>query len=380
MEEFIFKFRAKARQANMVQSRIKTIEKMKPAEKLSKDKVVEFSFTEAPFTGKFVINIKDLNFGYNDQTLIDQLSICIGYGDKVCVIGKNGKGKTTLLKLIEKVMEPKTGEVNLHQNARIGFFEQTNVSTLNPEATVLDEVYLANPQNSMQKVRDICGSMVFEGDDALKKTAVLSGGEKCRVLLGKIIASSCNTLLLDEPSNHLDMDSSNSLLCALQSFDGTVVMVTHNELFLKNLAEKLIVFIEDKVMVFDGTYDSFLERIGWEEKRSSKKKVNQETDNKNDDKRKRSELILERSNVLRPIEALIKKTESEIQAKEKSLNYFNELIIQASAKGDSAKIQEFSTKISKLKVEIDALYKALEPIHDEYTNKNAYYEKLLANQ
>ena len=164
----------------------------------------------------------------------------------------------------------------MHQNTKIGFFEQTNVSTLCPTSTVVDEISQANPLNNMQRVRDICGSMVFEGDDALKKISVLSGGENCRVLLGKIIASPCNTLLLDEPSNHLDMDSSNSLLCALQSFEGTVVMVTHNELFLRNLAEKLIVFIDDKVVVFDGTYDLFLEKIGWGDKGpTSNKKAKQ---------------------------------------------------------------------------------------------------------
>lgn len=381
MEEFIFKFRARARQANMVQSRIKAIEKMKPSEKLSQDKSVEFSFNEAGFTGKNVIDIKDLNFGYNDLTLIDKLSVCVGYGDKICIIGKNGKGKTTLLKLIDEVLKPRSGEVNVHQNAKIGFFEQTNVSTLDPEATVLDEVYQANPQNSMQKVRDICGSMVFEGNDALKKISVLSGGEKCRVLLGKIIASSCNTLLLDEPSNHLDMDSSNSLLCALQDFEGTVVMVTHNELFLRNLAQKLIVFIDDKVVLFDGTYDLFLERIGWGDKGSgSNKKNKQAGGNKKESRQKRSEIIQEKSNVLRPLETLIKQLETDILTKDKELAELNKLIIQVSASNESYKIQELSQKIAALKSEIDALYGKLEPAQDEHDKKVAHYEQLLADQ
>jgi len=380
MEEFIFKFRARARQANMVQSRIKAIEKMKPSDKLAQEKSVEFSFTEADFTGKNVIDIKELNFGYNDQTLIDELSVCIGYGDKICIIGKNGKGKTTLLKLIDKALEPKVGQVNVHQNAKIGFFEQTNVSTLDPEATVLDEIYLANPQNNMQKVRDICGSMVFESDDALKKISVLSGGEKCRVLLGKIIASSCNTLLLDEPSNHLDMDSSNSLLCALQNFEGTVVMVTHNELFLRNLAQKLIVFIDDKVMLFDGTYDLFLERIGWGDKGSSNKKNKQAGGNKKEVRQKRSEIIQEKSTVLRPIETLIKKLETDILAKEKELSELNELIIKVSGTNEAFKIQELSQKTATLKSNIDALYVSLEPAQDEYDKKTAYYEQLLQKQ
>jgi len=381
MEAFVHKFRARARQANMVQSRLKAIDKLKPAEKLDKEKVLEFFFNEAVFTGKYVIDIKDLNFGYDEQTLIDNLSLCIGYGDKICVIGKNGKGKTTLLKLIDEVIVPRLGSVSVHQNAKIGFFEQTNVSTLSPDATVLEEISWSNGENSQQRVRDICGSMMFQGDDALKKISVLSGGEKCRVLLGKIIASSCNTLLLDEPSNHLDMDSSNSLLGALQNFEGTVVMVTHNELFLRNLAQKLIVFIDDKVMVFDGTYDDFLERIGWgDESLSFNRKKRQASSNKKQVRQKRSEVIQEKSNVLRPLESLIKKTEADILIKEKELKELNELLIQLSSGNDSLKIKELSQKIAINKTQIDDLYQALEPAHDEYKQKAEYYEKLLQNK
>jgi len=382
MEDFISKFRAKARQANMVQSRIKTLEKLRPATKLEQSKVLEFFFNEAVFTGKYVIDIKDLKFGYNDQALIDGLNLCIDYGDKICVVGKNGKGKTTLLKLIDSVLTPKAGVVNVHQNAKIGFFEQTNVTTLSPENTVMEEIYLANPENSQQKARDICGSMVFEGDDALKRISVLSGGEKCRVLLGKIIASSCNTLLLDEPSNHLDMDSNNSLLGALQSFEGTVVMVTHDELFLRNLAQKLIVFINDKVIVFDGHYDQFLEKVGWGDTSSlSNKGTSQDAKSgpgsKKDVRKKRSEIVQEKSSVLRPIETLMKQIEADILSKEKELNELNELIIQASGSKDSFKIKELSQRVAELRTQIDSLYEALEPVHDEYEQKAEYYEQLL---
>lgn len=377
MEEFVHKFRARARQATMVQSRLKAIEKLKPAEKLNKEETLEFFFNEATFTGKYVIDIKDLNFGYDQQTLIDDLSLCIGYGDKICIIGKNGKGKTTLLKLIDEVIVPRSGTVSVHQNAKIGFFEQTNVSTLSPDATVLEEISSSNGQNVQQKVRDICGSMMFQADDALKKIAVLSGGEKCRVLLGKIIASSCNTLLLDEPSNHLDMDSSNSLLNALQNFEGTVVMVTHNELFLRNLAQKLIVFIDDKVVVFDGSYDDFLDKIGWGDESLSSRKKRQASSNKKELRKKRSDIIQEKSNVLRPIEALIKKLESEISTKEKELLALNESLVQASASGNASKIQELSVKTTALKLQIDSLYEQLEPAHDDHKHKSAHYESLL---
>jgi ATP-binding cassette subfamily F protein 3 len=381
MEEFIDKFRAKARQANMVQSRLKTLEKQKPLEKLEQTKVLDFFFNEAPFTGKYVIDIKDLAFGYDDKALIDKLSLCIGHGDKICVIGKNGKGKTTLLKLIDKVLKPKFGELNVHQNAKIGFFEQTNVNTLSEGLTVLEEVYGANPQNSQQKARDICGSLMFEGDDALKRISVLSGGEKCRVLLAKIIASSCNTLLLDEPSNHLDMDSSNSLLKALQSFNGTVLMVTHNELFLSELAQKLVVFINDKVMVFDGAYDDFLKKIGWGDDSSLVRKDNKQGSNsRKEQKRKRSELIQEKSRTLKPLETKLKKIEHDIKLKEKEFEELNKLVVEASHSQDASKIKDYSQQLSTLKAEIDTLYVELEPIHDEYQTKSDYFEQMLNSQ
>jgi ATP-binding cassette subfamily F protein 3 len=176
------------------------------------------------------------------------------------------------------------------------------------------------------------------------------------------------------------MDSSNSLLCALQSFEGTVVMVTHNELFLRNLAQKLIIFIDDKVVVFDGTYDQFLEKTGWGDEGPSNKKTIKASGNKKEVRKKRSEIIQEKSSVLRPIEALIKKTEADILHKDKELAELNELIIQISGSNESFKIQELSQRITMLKREIDSLYETLEPAHDEYDKKAEYYEQLLQKQ
>ena len=135
--------------------------------------------------------------------------------------------------------------------------------------TVEEEILYSHPDMDRQRARNICGAMMFSGDDALKRISVLSGGEKSRVMLGKLLATPMNLLLLDEPTNHLDMESCDALLAAIDFFEGTVIMVTHNEMFLHSLAERLIVFQNDHIEVFDGSYREFLEKDGWHDKSPS---------------------------------------------------------------------------------------------------------------
>ena len=266
IELFISRFRAKARLANMVQSRIKTLDKMEKRNKLEEIKTLEFSFRSKPFRGKQVMTVENLTFAYPGcPPLIRDLSFQATPGDRICIVGKNGKGKTTLIKLLGGMMAPDAGQILYNPNITRGFFEQTNVQSLVDSRTVLEEILYADEGIDQQRARNICGAMMFEGDDALKKVEVLSGGEKSRVMLGKLLAAPVNLLLLDEPTNHLDMESCDSLLAALDNFDGVVIMVTHNEMFLHTLARRLIVFQDDAVTLFEGGYARFLEKGGWRE-------------------------------------------------------------------------------------------------------------------
>jgi ATP-binding cassette subfamily F protein 3 len=146
-------------------------------------------------------------------------------------VGKNGKGKTTLLKVLAGTLPPATGKITYNPQVESGVFEQTNIQSLVDSRTVEEELLYAQPDVDRQKARNICGSMMFEGDNALKKISVLSGGEKSRVMLGKLLVTPVNLLMLDEPTNHLDMDACDALLAAIDNFDGAVIMVTHNEMF-----------------------------------------------------------------------------------------------------------------------------------------------------
>ncbi len=269
-ELFITRFRAKARLGGLVQSRIKTLEKQKKLEKLEKAKDLDFSFRSSPFNGKRVMNVTDLTFGYDPGSpLFSDLSFSIGPYDRVCVVGENGRGKTTLLKSLAGRLDPQSGEVSVNATVRSAYYEQANVNTLADDRTVLEEIVSSDPDIDHKRARNICGMMMFEGDTALKRIKILSGGEKNRVLLGKIIATPVSFLLLDEPTNHLDLEACDALLEAINEFEGAVLMVTHNEMLLHGLAEKLIVFQDGRTFVFEGGYQEFLERKGWESEKEA---------------------------------------------------------------------------------------------------------------
>lgn len=275
LETFINRFRAQASKAALVQSKVKALERMGQSEALADIDSLDFQFCEAPFPSKNMLEAKQISFGYDPETvLVDGLSLAIEKRDRICVIGKNGKGKSTLLRLICGELQPQSGEVIVHDNTRIGYFGQSNISRLDPKLTVEQEVESANPNHNRTKVRAICGTMMFSGDEALKKVSVLSGGEKSRVLLGKLLATPTNLLLLDEPTNHLDMESIEALMDSLESYQGAVIIVTHSETLLRRIAKRLVVFGEYPPRVLDFDYDYFMDKEGWgdEEEMSSSNK------------------------------------------------------------------------------------------------------------
>jgi ATP-binding cassette subfamily F protein 3 len=271
--EFINRFRALAARASLVQSRVKALEKMGEKEELVKIMDLGFRFNALEFPAKQLMRIKELSFGYTpERTLIEKLSLDIGKRDRICVVGKNGKGKSTLLRLLAGELAPQSGQITSHAGCRIGFFGQTNIERLNPKLTIEQELAKLRPDLKYSDIRKTCGAMMFGGDLALKPISVLSGGEKSRVSLGKILLSPTNLLLLDEPTNHLDVESCDSLIAALDDFPGAVIIVTHSEMFLHHLAKRLIVFNEDRAFLFDGTYQDFLDRVGWETETKKPKK------------------------------------------------------------------------------------------------------------
>ncbi len=377
MEDFVRRFRAKATKASAAQSRIKMIEKVERLEKLDEIRTLDFDFSYLPYEGKNAISVKNLSFGYDkDKLLIENFSFDIKSKDKIAIIGKNGKGKTTLLRLIAKELTPIKGEVNINSNIKLGYFGQTNIERLDPNKTIEEEIQSASSDlSSYTKVRNICATMMFQKDDAKKKVSVLSGGEKSRVLLGKILTTPCNVLLLDEPTNHLDLDSTDALIEAAKNFKGATIIVTHSEDILRALATKLIVFDNNNCFLFDGTYDEFLERIGWEEEKNenTNQKQNVSSNNKKEIRRQRAMQLQKEQNLLKPIKDNIKKIEDEIIKKEKLLEEKKDELLKLYEGSFSEKTLEAEKDISFLENDIEKLFSKLE---EESKNLETQKQKL----
>lgn len=267
LQGFIERFGAKASKATQAASKQKALGRIPVLENLKNLYQLDFEFNESPFYGRSMLEVTNLSFSYNPpQPLIENFSLSVEKGERIAFIGKNGRGKSTLLSLLSGDLTPNQGIVKRSDNLEIGYFGQTNIDRLHPRHSIEEEIAAANPKLSYTQVKGICGLMMFSGDKSTKLNGVLSGGEKSRVLLGKILATPCNLLLLDEPTHHLDLESIEALIDAIEDFQGSVIIVTHSELILKRMAlDKIVVCHEGKQELFLGTYEEFLEKKGWDE-------------------------------------------------------------------------------------------------------------------
>jgi ATP-binding cassette subfamily F protein 3 len=351
-EAFINRFRAQASKAKMVQSRIKMLERLPKLDELADIESLDFEFRYAPVGGKRLLDARGISFGYSpDHLLFHDLNLTIGARDRFGVIGKNGKGKSTLLNVLSGGLKPASGEIQAHPDVRLGYFGQTNIQRLNPNWTIEEEIEGANSALTRTEVRNICGAMMFGGDLALKKVSVLSGGEKSRALLGKILARPSNLLLLDEPNNHLDMESIDALTETLEAFPGALLIVTHNERILRALAVKLIVFHRGKVDVLDSGYDEFLEKIGWEDE-SENGAAQKKPPARNDYQEKK-----ERERAERREKTRIEKLEARILKSEAELKQYHEQLAVEASRNNLAQLNDLTRKISQLTHDIEDLYR-----------------------
>ncbi len=374
-ELFISRFRAKARLANMVQSRIKALKKKGVLEKREKEKNLEFYFHESDLRNKWLLEMKDLKFGYNtEEILVDGLSFQIKRGEKIAIIGPNGKGKSTLLKLCAGELTPSGGEIEAHPKISIGYYAQTHQEVLHPLNTVEEEIMASYPDAGITGARTICGALMFEGNDAEKKISVLSGGEKSRVLLGKMIMKPTDLLLLDEPTNHLDMQAGDALLQALNDYQGAVLLVTHNENFIRLLADRLIVFDGGNVTLFEGSYDEFLEKQGWSEE--NLEHISQKRKKSISPKEQRKQRLLEKKLFEKELEPLKKRyiqSEDKLHNIDIAIKEVEERLLKASLESDTEEIQKAGKRIKKLKQDKIIAEKEWETNFCSYEEKKAEF-------
>ncbi len=381
VERFIDRFRAQATKASAVQSRVKALEKKEKLEKLDMIRSLEFKFNPAPFQGKRLMEVEDISFGFGESTLFGSLSFSVSKGDRIAIIGKNGKGKTTLLNVLAGELRQLSGDVKKHPNLKLAYFGQTNIGRLNLSNTVEEEMMDAHPDYNRAAARRVCGIMMFDGDKALKKINVLSGGEKSRVLLGKLLLSPSNMLLLDEPTNHLDMESVDALTEAISMFDGAVIIVTHSEMILNSVANRLIVFDGGEASVFEGTYREFLGRVGWEgeaEEKSALQKTGRVTNGKKGMRRFSGEITADRGKILGRIQVTISGLEEAIVDTEKTAENVSRELVRASESGDAEKISSLSRAYHEANEKIDSLFKELEVITKEYQARTKEFDAKLS--
>ncbi len=352
LEDYIRRFGAKASKATQAQSKAKALDRLPSLSKLAALENLSFHFEYTPFFGKKMITLDHVSYAYDEAVpLIQDVSLEIEQGKKIAIIGKNGMGKSTLLKLIGGEIAPQKGTYTCSDALRMGSFGQTHILHLDLTRTIEEEIAASNTNLAYGTVRAICGQMMFSQDSAKKKISLLSGGEKSRVLLGKILATKTNLLLLDEPTHHLDLESIEGLMQALDEYEGSIVLVTHSEWMLERLNPDILVVFEDgKQRIFLGNYLEFLEKEGWKEPSSKKAK--------------KKEALVKKSPGTKPIEKEIAQLEKSIEDAEARITKLEEDLAKAYETG-STQTSELSAQILKVEKEIEDLYHTLSQKYQE---------------
>ncbi len=264
-EEFIARFAARPSHAAQVQSRIKKLEKIERIVLPPEQRKISFEFTEPPRSGDDVVRLEQVDKTWPmvdgaEKSVFGGISGLIRRQDKIAVVGVNGAGKSTFLKVLAGQTESSRGTVTIGANVNIGYFSQHSMDILDPGKTVFETVQEAIPQAGIGVIRNLCAVFLFQGDDVDKRIANLSGGEKSRVVLVTLLARPLNLLILDEPTNHLDIQSRETLLKALQKFTGTVVLVSHDRHFLRSLVGRVFEIDHGEMRVYGGDYSYYLEK------------------------------------------------------------------------------------------------------------------------
>lgn len=262
-KEFIARFKARASHAAQVQSRVKKLEKIELVDAPASERIVKFEFQSPPRSGDEVVKLLDVDKVWikvdgREIQALKGVNCLVKRLNKIAVVGVNGAGKSTLLKLMAHEIEPTSGEVKGGASVQMGYFSQNSLDVLDPALTVLETVTAALPHMNDSQVRTLLGCFLFSGDDADKKVTVLSGGERSRVVLATLLGKPINFLVLDEPTNHLDIQSREVLMDALRDFEGTLVVVSHDRHFLREVTNRTIMVDGGEISVFEGGYAEFL--------------------------------------------------------------------------------------------------------------------------
>jgi len=258
VQEFIDRFRYQATKAAQVQSRIKMLEKVERIEVPPERKRIHFQFPPAPKSGRVVLELKEARKAYGTKVVLDAVNLHVERGDRIALVGHNGAGKSTMMRLLSGEEPPDSGQRLEGHQVVMQYFAQDEATRLDPKLTVYETLSAGSPDSMIPAIRNILGGFLFSGDDVYKKVAVLSGGERTRLAVARMLLRPSNTLLLDEPTNHLDLDSKEVLLDALADYGGTLMFVSHDRYFVERLATRIVEVADGDATMYPGTYAEFL--------------------------------------------------------------------------------------------------------------------------
>ncbi|GIM55145.1 ABC-F family ATP-binding cassette domain-containing protein [Capnocytophaga cynodegmi] len=353
-EKLIEKFRAKATKASMAQSLMKKLDKIERIEVDEEDNaVINVRFPVSVTPGKVVLEIQNASKNYGEKEVLQNIDLLIERGSKIAFVGQNGQGKTTLAKMIVDEI-PFEGSIRLGHNVQLGYFAQNQAAYLDGEISVVDTMFHAANDSNRMNIRDILGSFLFRGDDVEKKVKVLSGGERNRLALAKMLLSDFNVLVMDEPTNHLDIKSKNVLKKALQNFEGTLIIVSHDRDFLQGLTDKVYEFKNKNIKEYLGDIDFYLEQRAAENFREIEQNKEVVSEAKNVEKKEK--LSFEQQKQQKTIQNKINKIENLITDIEKELEQMNFQM------GQEVQSDDFYKKYDLKKKELEKLMQEWEEL------------------
>jgi ATP-binding cassette subfamily F protein 3 len=367
-EKLIEKFRAKASKASMAQSLIKKLDKVERIEVDEDDNsVMNISFPLSKEPGKVVIEAEDVTKKYGDKTILKDISLLVERGSKIAFVGQNGQGKSTFMKAIVNEFEFQ-GNIKLGHNVQLGYFAQNQAEYLDGEITLLRTMEDAATDTNRSKVRDMLGSFLFRGDDVEKKVKVLSGGERNRLALCKLLLQPINVLVMDEPTNHLDIKSKNVLKAALQKYEGTLLLVSHDRDFLQGMSNIVYEFKDQKIKEYLGDINYFLEQRNLENMREVEKKDADKSSSQaqSKDQKGSSKASYEDQKKGKALQNRLSKIESQIKQLEKDLQHDDKML--ASNYDKHIEDAKFFMAYNKKKADLDQLLLDWEIVQEEIDN------------
>jgi len=358
-EKLIEKFRAKASKASMAQSLIKKLDKVERIEVDEDDNsVMSISFPVSQTPGRVVVEAENVTKAYGEKTILKDISLLVERGSKIAFVGQNGQGKSTFIKAIVNEFEYE-GSIKLGHNVQLGYFAQNQAEYLDGEITLLETMTNAATDTNRSKVRDMLGAFLFRGDDVEKKVKVLSGGERNRLALCKLLLQPINVLVMDEPTNHLDIKSKNVLKAALQKYEGTLLLVSHDRDFLQGMSNIVYEFKDQKIREYLGDINFFLEqRNAMNMREIEKKDMVKETP-----KVEKKNLSFEEQKSQKALQNKLSKIESQIQQLEKDIQHDDKAL--ASNYNKHIEDAHFFAAYEKKKVELEKLLEDWEAVQLE---------------